>query len=180
LSVSIIVTCEEQEQQLRKVLPQLLSQQYGSDYEVIVVDKKHDKDLEEWLEEMEAQYSYLSHTFCPASSRGIDLQKLALTLGAKSANYEWLVILPVETELLDENWLKSLMSGIDEQADITIASKLVRSKVKMAFFRLRLRFAKYIRLQFLFRRRTALIVCRRSILLQIEPRILKQRVRFEF
>ena len=52
MPVSIIVTCEEQEQQLRLLLPMLLDQRYKGEYEVIVVDMKHDKDLEEWLEEM--------------------------------------------------------------------------------------------------------------------------------
>ena len=49
-SVSIIVTCGEQQTQLRQLLPSLLSLRYGGEYEVIVVDKMHDKDLEEWLE----------------------------------------------------------------------------------------------------------------------------------
>ena len=85
--VSIIVTCDEEQQiPLRRLLPELLSMVYGGEYEVIVVDKKHDKDLEEWLEEMEANHSHLSHTFCPATARGLDINKLAITLGAKACH----------------------------------------------------------------------------------------------
>ena len=155
MSVSIIVTCEEQKEQLRKLLPELLSMQYGGDY----VDKKHDKDLEEWLEDMEAQYSYLSHTFCPASSRGIDLQKLALTLGAKSANYEWLAILPVGTELPD-NWLSRLGACLGEETDVVVG--ITDRKRRWNWFTshiFRRRFS-------LFRTMSSIILCRRSSLLQ--------------
>ena len=179
-NVSIIVTCEEQQTQLRQLLPSLLSQRYGGDYEVIVVDMKHDKDLEEWLEEMEVHNPHLSHTFCSTTARGIDIHKLALTLGAKAANYEWLVILPVGTELANDEWLKNLAANINEQADVILNSRLLNSKLKMMFFRLRLRLAKNIRLQALFRHRSVLILCRRSILLQTEPCISKQRISFDF
>ena len=160
VNVSIIVTCEEQQTQLRQLLPQLLSLQYGGDYEVIVVDKEHDKDLEEWLEEMEAQYSYLSHTFCPASSRGIDLQKLALTLGAKSANYEWLVILPVGVNLEKGDWLKELTTRLDDKSDILIG--ITDRKRRWNWFTsyiFRRRFS-------LFRPTSYIILCRRTSLLQ--------------
>lgn len=157
LNLSIIVTCEEQETQLRQLLPNLLTQRYGGEYEVIVVDKLHDKDLEEWLEDMEAQYSYLSHTFCPASSRGIDLQKLALTLGAKSANNEWLVVLPVGTNLQDEEWLIRLASNIDEEKDVVIC----KQKRKRRWFR------NFFRSTFsIFRSTSSIILCRRNVLLE--------------
>lgn len=183
-SVSIIVTCQEQQTQLRGLLPQLLSQRYGGEYEVIVVDKMHDKDMAEWLEEMEVQYPHLSHTFCPASARGIDTQRLALTLGAKAANYEWLVILPVDTDLPGDDWLSHIATCCDEQADIIINSKGLNSRFKMTFFRLRLRlcFAKYFRVSNLFRLRLTegknfpITFCRRSILFQATSRIPKKRL----
>ena len=77
-SVSIIITCGKQQMQLRRLLPQVFSLHYGGEYEVVVVDTMHDKDFLEWLEDMEANYRHLSHTFCPSTSRGINLQRLAL------------------------------------------------------------------------------------------------------
>ena len=159
-NVSIIVTLEEQQAQLRDLLPRLLSLRYGGEYEVIVVDKMHDKDLKEWLEEMEVHHSNLCHTFCPASARGIDTQRLALTLGAKAANYEWLVIMPVDAKLRDEDWLRKLLAGVTDETDIIIG-------VNDRKFRWRWLASYFIRRKFsLFRPNASVILCRRSILLQ--------------
>ena len=168
-SVSIIVTCGEQQQQLRQLLPSLLSLRYGGDYEVIVVDKMHDKDLEEWLEDMEAQYSYLSHTFCPASSRGLDIQRLALTLGAKAANFEWLAILPVDVNLPSEDWLRQLSKCCGDEVDVAIG---MTSRKKRFYW-----FGKLFRRAFsIFNSTSSIILCRSRILFKSDTRIDKKRL----
>ena len=159
MPVSIIVTCEEQEQQLRLLLPMLLDQRYNGEYEVIVVDMKHDKDLEEWLEEMEVHNPHPSHTFCSTTARGIDIHKLALTLGAKAANYEWLVLLPVGAKLSGEDWLSQLTTNCNDKTDVVIV-KTDRKRQWNLFRRLfRPTFS-------LFRSTSSIILCRRSILLE--------------
>lgn len=168
-SVSIIVTCGEQQQQLRQLLPSLLSLRYGGDYEVIVVDKMHDKDLEEWLEDMEAQYSYLSHTFCPASSRGLDIQRLALTLGAKSANSEWLAILPVDVNLPSEDWLRKLSKCCSDEVDVVIG--LTKRKSRLSWFG-----SIFHRTFSIFSPTSSIILCRRRLLFKSDNRIDKKRL----
>lgn len=161
-SVSIIVTCGEQQTQLRQLLPSLLSLRYGGEYEVIVVDKMHDKDLEEWLEDMEVQHSCLNHTFCPASSRGLDIQRLALTLGAKAANYEWLVILPVDVKLPSEDWLLDLSKCCGEEVEVVIG--LTKRKSRWSWFR------NIFRRPFsIFNPTSSIILCKRNILFQSQP-----------
>ena len=118
--VSIIVTCQEQQTELKRLLPLLLSQHYQGEYEVIVVDKLGDKDTIEWLEGMEKQYAHLSHTFCPPTARDISIQRLALSLGAKAANYEWLVFLSVEAQLTGDDWLSRLTAFCDGNADAVL------------------------------------------------------------
>ena len=163
-SVSIIVTCEEEEQQqLRRLLPDLLTLQYGGEYEVIVVDKKHDKDLAEWLEEMDAQHPHLSHTYCPASAKGLDLHKLALTLGAKAANHEWLAILSPDAQPASEDWLKKLLALCNDETEIVVG--LInpgRHWNRFTSYLFRRRFSIY-------RPTTSIILCRRTTLLQGKP-----------
>ena len=159
-SVSIIVTCEEQQTQLRSLLPSLLNLRYGGDYEVIVIDKMHDKDLAEWLEEMEVHNPHLSHTFCSTTARGIDIHKLALTLGAKAANYELIVVLPVDVKLENENWLQELTTHLSDENDVVVG--ITDRKRRWSWFKsyiFRRRFS-------LFRRTSAIILCRRNSLLQ--------------
>lgn len=170
VSVSIIVICQEQHSQLVQLLPQLLSMQYDGEHEVIVVDKSHDKDTGEWLEEMEKLHPHLCHTFCPASSRCIDIHKLALTLGAKAAAYEWVAILPAETQLPGDEWLGRLQTCCNDQTDIVIATKGGTSLWNRLTFNLfRRRFS-------IFRPTPSIVLCRRRILLQGDIRIPKNRI----
>ena len=168
--VSIIVTYHEQRPQLDRLLPVLLSQQYVGEYEVIVVDMVHDKDTEEWLEEMEIHYPHLRHTFCPSSARGIDIQRLALTLGAKASNYEWLVIMPADAVLPSEDWLSRLTSYCSDGVDVVIGTKVRKSlwsRIKSSIFRQKLS---------IFTLTSSIFLCRRSILLQGASNIPNKRI----
>lgn len=159
-NISVIVTCSEQQTQLRQLLPELLSLQYEGKYEVIVVDKLHDKDFEEWLEEMEVHYPHLCHTFCPASSRCIDVHKLALTLGAKAANYDWLVVLPVDVKRQSEVWFPRLTACLGDKTDVVIG--IIERKWKWNWFTSNI----FPRRASLFRLTSSIILCRRKCLLQ--------------
>jgi len=159
-NISIIVPFQEQRPELMQQLPRLLSMRHVGEYEVILVDMKHDKDTEEWLEEVEGRYPNLCHTFCPVSARCIDTYRLALTLGAKAAAYEWLVVLPVDVEWQNENWLQVLTSYAEDGTDVIIG--ILGRKRRMNWFKsyiFRRRFS-------LFRRTSYIILCRRSALLQ--------------
>lgn len=165
--VSIIVTCHEQRSQLGQLLPTLLSQRYEGEYEVIVVDMLHDKDTDEWLEEMMVHYPNLSHTFCPVSTRGIDLRKLAFTLGAKAANYEWLVFMSADEGGLDGDWLSRLTAHCGEDVDVVIGKR--RQSRRPTFRLFRRKFSIFYPMK-------SIILCRRSIPLQGDPQIPKQRI----
>ena len=90
-----------------------------------------DTRKKEWLEDMEAQYSYLSHTFCPASSRGLDIQRLALTLGAKAANFEVAALaFPTVAEGAD---LYQFVGGPNDTLAVTATAKDPELCAKIAF-----------------------------------------------
>lgn len=158
---SVIVTCDgEQQPRLRQMLPELLSLRCNGEREVIVVDKQHDKDLGEWLADMEAEYPHLSHTFCSPTARGIDTHRLALTLGARSAIYEWLALLPVEVRLQGEDLLGRLASYCTDGTDVVAGITDRRFRWKCLVSRIfRRRFP-------LFRPTSSVILCRRECLLQ--------------
>ena len=158
--ISIIVTVEENGQPLlRSLLPKLLAIPYDGGLEVIVVDKKNDKDLREWLEDMETNYQHLNHTFCPASARGLDLHRLALILGAKAANFDFLVFLPLDESLATGSWLPKLVSSASEGHDVTIG--LTRPRSRWKWFK-----GLFRRTYSVFRPGSSIILCRRDVLLQ--------------
>ncbi|MBR6032511.1 MAG: hypothetical protein IKP36_11245 [Bacteroidaceae bacterium] len=182
-SVSIIVTCEEQQSQLRQLLPGLLSLQYGGEYEVIVVDKTHDKDLAEWLKEMKVHYPHLCHTFCsktasipPKMKRGGGFtHRLALMLGAKAACYDWLLLLPSRLSAypLGEHWISRLVENIGEKTDVVVG------RTGRRHWWHRLTFNLFRRKFPIFRPTSSIILCRRSILLQTAPFVPTKRVIYQ-
>lgn len=168
INVSIIVTSEEQQPELMRLLPELLSMRYDGEYEVIVVDKIHDKDMAEWLEEMEARNPNLCHTFCSSTARGVDIHKLALTLGAKASAYDWLAIMPANAVLPSADWLCRLTACCGDEIDVVVVGKNHRWY--------RLMFNLFRRRKSIFSPTSSIFLCRRSILLQVEPHIPRKRI----
>lgn len=156
--MSIIVTCREQQPELMRLLPELLSVQYSGDCEVIVVDEIHDRDMEKWLEEMEQHYPQLCHTFCSATARGINIRRLALTLGAKASSSEWLAILSADTVLPGADWLYSLTSCCKGDIDMVKGTK-----GRWPWFTFRNLFRRHVSL---FSPTTSILLCRRSKVLE--------------
>ena len=176
--VSLIITCEEeQQQQLMRLLPDLLTMQYDGEYEVIVVDKMHDKDLAEWLEGMEACYPHLCHTFCSRAastpqktSRKEDfIHRLAFTLGAKAANYDWLVFLSAGVGVPGGDWLTRLTASCGDDVDVVLGKTGRKHRWDSFKDIFRRKFS-------IFHPTSSIILCRRSLLLQPETQIPKKRI----
>lgn len=115
--VSIVMTVHNQQQALQATLPAILSQDYPAPFEVIVVDMNSEDDTIEMLEEMEKTHVHLHHTFCPDSARDISLSRLALTLGFRSACYEWVLMLSPEAQTQSSQWLAGMAQSMQDNAD---------------------------------------------------------------
>ena len=90
-SVAVVIVAQEEAEKLRRHLPLFLEQHYPSEYQVIVVDIHSSDDTLKLLEELEGKYPHLTHTSIPVSARDISMQRLAMTLGMKTACTEWVV-----------------------------------------------------------------------------------------
>lgn len=115
--VSIIITAHNQEDVLRQKLPILLGQEYSNDYEIIVVDISSLDETIPLLEALEEEYPNLRHTATPATARDISLQRLALTLGIKAADNEWVVLLSPDCNPSGTEWLRSLCASCTPEKD---------------------------------------------------------------
>ena len=109
-SVAVVIVAQEEADKLRKHLPLFLEQHYPTDYQVIVVDIHSYDDTLKLLEEMEAAYLHLSHSSIPASARDISMQRLAMTLGMKTACNEWVVFTQADCFPETGEWLLNFMN----------------------------------------------------------------------
>ena len=108
--VSIIITAHEQCDVLRRHLPAILEQDYPSEYEVIVVDMNSSDGTLSMLEAMQMRNPHLHVIKMPDSSRDVSLERLALTLGIRSASNEWLVLTHADCIPASAHWLRHMVS----------------------------------------------------------------------
>ena len=102
--LTVIIPAHNQATALRRHLPAILAQDYEL-FEVIVINTGSTDDTKDVIERFELQHANLHHSFTPLSARDISLDRLALTLGFRAANYEWVVITHADCEPASPNWL---------------------------------------------------------------------------
>ena len=93
--ISVVMTVDDELEDLKVSLPALLKQKYEGDFQIIVVACGNNPVIEDTLK-MYSEDKHLYTTFIPASSRYMSRKKLAVTLGVKAAKYEWIMMTDVD------------------------------------------------------------------------------------
>ncbi|MDD6209767.1 MAG: glycosyltransferase [Bacteroidales bacterium] len=88
--VSVIVIALNRETSFIRNVKKILAQQYPR-FEVIVVIDNADKDVEDELKLLMHSDNRIRYTFVPNGAKNISKRKLALTIAAKSARYDWIL-----------------------------------------------------------------------------------------
>ena len=112
LPISIVMTVHDQAAILEQNLPAFLTLPYEGQYEVIVVDDMSTDDTPDVLKRMKAEYPKLYTTFLPTSvivnpSR----KRLALSVGAKAAHHDYIVLADIRRTPVNTEWLVGLADG---------------------------------------------------------------------
>lgn len=109
-AVSVIVCARNEQTNLQDYLHHLLTQDYPC-YEVIVVNDGSEDDTQIILERYTLQSKQLYTTFVPHDARVISSKKLALTIGVKAANYDYLLLTDADCRPSSPRWIREMMSG---------------------------------------------------------------------
>ena len=112
--VSIIVCAKNEEVNLQDYLQALLTQDYPT-FEVIVVNDASVDNTSLLLEYWEKRYSNLKFTFVPEGARVQSTKKLAITLGAKAAQYDYLLLTDADCRPESNRWISEMMAGFSGQ-----------------------------------------------------------------
>jgi len=110
--ISIVMTVHDQAELLEQNLPAFLTLTYEGQYEVIVVDDMSTDKTPDVLKRIKAEYPRLYSTFLPSSvivnpSR----KRLALSVGAKAAHYDYIVLADIHRTPINTDWLAGLADG---------------------------------------------------------------------
>ena len=108
--VSVIVCARNEENNLHDYLHALLNQDYPC-YEVIVINDGSEDNTQMVLEQYALQYKHLHITFVPREARVISSKKLAITIGIKAAQYDYLLLTDADCRPESRQWIREMMSG---------------------------------------------------------------------
>jgi len=110
--VSVILAAHNESYNLSQYLQALLSQDYPL-YEVIVVDDGSEDSTREVVERYMTSDPRLKMSFVPYGARVRSTKKLAITLAAKAAKYDYLLLTDADCVPESSHWISEMMSGFE-------------------------------------------------------------------
>lgn len=117
--VTIILTPHENAPELERNLPLLLQQDYPAAFKVIVVAWKGDSDTEDVLKRY-SDDKHLYWTYIPQSSRYMSRKKLAITLGVKAADTEWMLMTEITNKPDSNLWLRTVARNCTDDRNLVV------------------------------------------------------------
>lgn len=109
-AVSLIVCARNEQNNLDNYLQALLTQDYPT-YEVIVVDDGSEDATSDVIESFVQQDSRVHRTFVPRNAHIGSTKKLSITLAAKAAKYDYLLLTDADCRPETKGWIRAMMSG---------------------------------------------------------------------
>lgn len=115
--LTVILTPHEEAEKLEQHLPDILQQDYPAGFQVIVVTEfgAHDtldvlKRFKHSMETTPDAYPHVSLyvTYIPNSSRYMSRKRLAMTLGVKAAQTQWVVFIESDSTPSSRQWLQHI------------------------------------------------------------------------
>ncbi|UCH14649.1 MAG: glycosyltransferase [Bacteroidales bacterium] len=117
--LSVIICAKNEELNLDKFLPSVLTQDYP-DYEVIVVNDCSTDNTDLIIGKYIKQYPHLRTTTITEDKKFTHGKKLALTIGIKAAKNEILVFTDADCEPVSDKWLSKIQRNFRNQISIVI------------------------------------------------------------
>jgi glycosyltransferase involved in cell wall biosynthesis len=119
IPVSVVICARNESKNLEKYLPLILEQNYQN-YEVIVVNDCSDDETEDVLNRLKAKYPHLRTTFLKEQGKFTHGKKLALTIGIKAAQYEWLLLTDADCMPVSKEWISTMAEHFNDNKSIVL------------------------------------------------------------
>ena len=117
--VSVIICARNEEGNLKKNLPRILSQNYPY-YEVIVVDDCSDDNTNTLLMDFKLKHPNFKFTAIKGDTKFTHNKKLALTIGIKAASNEHLLFTDADCYPASNRWIREMMINYTRKTEIVL------------------------------------------------------------
>ena len=111
--VTVIVCARNEGYNLRQYVQSLLTQDYP-EYEVIIVNDSSEDNTQEVIDDYMLADSRVRTTFVPRGARVGSTKKLGLTLAAKAAKYDYLLLTDADCRPESKHWMSAIMAGFKQ------------------------------------------------------------------
>ncbi|MCD4834268.1 MAG: glycosyltransferase [Bacteroidales bacterium] len=118
-AVSVIICARNEEKNLEKYLPSILTQDYPN-YEVIVVNDCSEDESEFVLERLQKKYKHLRTTTIKQDEKFYHSKKLALTIGIKAAKNDLLLLTDADCIADSNNWIEKMQENFTDKTEIVL------------------------------------------------------------
>ncbi len=117
--VSVVICARNEEENLKRFLPEILEQDYPN-FEVVVVNDRSEDDTDIVLKGLQHKYPHLYVTQIPQSNNSTFNKKLALSIGLKAAKNEYVLLTDADCKPISNQWIKSIQSKFADKTDFVI------------------------------------------------------------
>lgn len=131
LPISIIICAKNEEENIKKYFPLIVSQNYP-DYEIVLIDDASSDETLELFESYEKQYANVKLVKVQNNEAFWGNKKFALTLGIKAAKNEYLVFTDADCYPVSNDWLLQISSQFTKEKTIVLGYGAYE-KVKNSF-----------------------------------------------
>ncbi|MBP6001583.1 MAG: glycosyltransferase [Flavobacterium sp.] len=138
LPISIIICAKNEEENIKKYFPLIVSQNYP-DYEIVLIDDASSDETLELFESYEKQYANVKLVKVQNNEAFWGNKKFALTLGIKAAKNEYLVFTDADCYPVSTDWLLQISSQFTKEKTIVLGYGAYE-KVKNSFLNKIIRF----------------------------------------
>lgn len=125
--VSVVVCAHDEADNLRELIPQLLSQDYP-EFEVIIVNDRSNDSTFDYLLEATQQEARLRMVNVKETPERVNGKKYGITLGIRAAAYEWILLTDADCRPAGPNWIRSMSQHFTEDAKFVLGFSPYRRK----------------------------------------------------
>jgi len=117
--VSVIVCAHNEYENLLRLIPKLLKQNYP-EFELMLIDDRSKDETGGYMQQITQYYPHAKLISIKNTPAGFNPKKYALSLGIKSAKHEHLLFTDADCVPLSENWIAEMVKGYNNGAEIVL------------------------------------------------------------
>lgn len=118
--VSVLVCAHNELENLRRLLPLLLQQDYPAGFEIILVDDRSEDDTFLYVQQLTQYYPHVRLVTVTGTPDGLSPKKYALTLGIKTARHPRLLFTDADCIPATNQWIRYMQRGFSQPADMVL------------------------------------------------------------